>query len=80
MMNPGLTEEGAKVASSVIEAMRGQPMMLVLIIFNVLLLLLVYWGTTDQRKHFVDIIKVVSEQNNKTLTMLGSCMAGKGQQ
>ena len=35
-MNPGAVEEGAKVASGVVEALRAQPIALALIVMNVI--------------------------------------------
>jgi hypothetical protein len=44
-MNPGIGEEAGKVATSTIEALKGSPALLVLVIFNVLFIAtMVYVG------------------------------------
>ena len=42
-MNPGLPEEGAKVANSIVEGLKSQPVTLALIVMNVLFLAFVVW-------------------------------------
>jgi len=42
-MTPGPVEEGAKVASSVVEGLKGQPLSLALIAMNVIFVLFVAW-------------------------------------
>jgi hypothetical protein len=42
-MNPGAVEEGAKVASGVVEGLKSQPLSLALIVLNVLFILFVGW-------------------------------------
>lgn len=42
-MNPGVTEEGAKVATGVVDALRSQPLSLALIILNCLFLIVGYF-------------------------------------
>jgi hypothetical protein len=42
-MNPGAVEEGAKVASNVVEGLKSQPLSLALIVLNVVFILFVGW-------------------------------------
>ena len=42
-MNPGAIEEGAKVATGVVEGLRSQPLSLALIVVNVVFVLFVAW-------------------------------------
>jgi len=50
-MTPGLTTEGAKVAGSVVEGLKSQPLSLALIVMNVVFVLFVAWlaYTINQR-------------------------------
>ena len=42
-MNPGAVEEGAKVAGSVVEGLRSQPLSLALVVMNALFILFTGW-------------------------------------
>ena len=42
-MNPGAVEEGAKVATTVVEGLKNQPLSLALIVLNVVFILFVGW-------------------------------------
>jgi hypothetical protein len=42
-MNPGPVEEGAKVASNVVEGLKSQPLSLALIVVNLVFVLFVGW-------------------------------------
>jgi len=42
-MNPGPVEEASKVAVSVADAMRSQPLVLLVLILNVTFLLMFFW-------------------------------------
>ena len=42
-MNPGPVEEGAKVASNVVEGLKSQPVSLALIVMNALFILFMGW-------------------------------------
>ena len=59
-MNPGLTEEATKVATTTVEALKQTPMTLALVIFNVMFMfLMVYlsvkngarWDAETERLH-----------------------------
>lgn len=41
-MNPGLSEEAGKVATSVVDSLRGHPISLALIVLNVIFLIVGY--------------------------------------
>lgn len=67
-MTPGPSEEVGKVALSVIEALRTQPSMLMLIVFNVLFLCAIAWAVHEQRGYQHEIMK----------TMLENCASQRG--
>jgi hypothetical protein len=43
-MNPGAVEEGAKVATGIVDALKAQPAMLALILVNFGMLLFIFYG------------------------------------
>jgi cbb3-type cytochrome oxidase subunit 3 len=49
-MNPGAVEEGSKVASSLIESLKAQPMTLALVVFNMIFIGAVVYANAEQRK------------------------------
>jgi hypothetical protein len=69
----GAVEEGGKVAVSVVDAMKSQPMTLALIVINLVFLAAVGWGTMKAREGFLDTIKVLIEKQDKTAQMLYNC-------
>lgn len=69
----GPAEEGAKVAVSVVDAMKSQPMTLALIIINLIFLGAVGWGTMKAREGFLDTIKVLIEKQDRTAQLLYNC-------
>jgi len=69
----GPVEEGAKVAVSVVEAMKQQPMVLALIVINLLFLIAVGWGTLKARETFISTIDKLIEKQDKTAEMLYRC-------
>ena len=59
-MNPGLTEEASKVATTTVEALKQTPMILALVIFNVIFMIMMgylslkgnaRWEHENERMH-----------------------------
>jgi hypothetical protein len=73
-MNPGPSDEIGKVAIGVIGALRTQPALLMLILFNALFLGAVFWAVRDQRSYQHEIMKVMLEQNEKAQQLLSRCV------
>lgn len=69
----GPVEEGAKVATSIVEAMKSQPTVLALIVINLLFLVAVGWGTLKARETFISTIDKLIEKQDKTAEMLYRC-------
>lgn len=69
----GPVEEGAKVATSVVAAMSGQPMLLAIIVINLLFLGAVGWGTYKARESFIGTIEKLIDKQDKMAEMLYRC-------
>jgi hypothetical protein len=73
-----LPEQGAKVATSVVDAMRGQPMMLAVIVLNMLMLFIIvfaiYYGVRQTRETEAALIGKLIEQNSKALELMSKCV------
>jgi hypothetical protein len=74
----GPVEEGAKVATGVIESLKGQPIILSLVLFNVLFMGAVAWGTAEARRDFTKTISLLIEKQDKTAEMLYRCTPTPG--
>ena len=70
----GPVEEGAKVASGVVDSLKGQPLVLALVLFNALFMGAVAWGTSEARKDFNKTIQLLIEKQDKTAQMLYNCV------
>jgi hypothetical protein len=71
---PGPIEEGAKVATAVVEAVKNQPMTLAMILFNLLFVLLVFLGSKDFRGNQLKLMSMMIELTGKSQEMLGKCI------
>jgi hypothetical protein len=69
----GPAEEGAKVAVSVVESLKTQPLILALVLFNALFMGAVAWGTAKAREDFTKTIQLLIEKQDKTAEMLYRC-------
>jgi preprotein translocase subunit YajC len=57
-----LPEQGAKVATSVVDAMKSQPMMLAVIVLNAIIITLIYFAITSNRQSQHEIMGKLIEQ------------------
>jgi hypothetical protein len=73
-MNPAPSEEAGQTARSLIDALKANPMTLALVVFNVIFIGAVYFGTRDQRASQGEIIKMLLENQQKTSEMLQQCV------
>jgi hypothetical protein len=69
-MNSGAVEEGGKVAGSLIEAMKTQPMTLALVVFNIVFIFAVLYAGNAQRA----ILDKVITQQSETAKLLYNCI------
>jgi hypothetical protein len=74
----GAVEEGGKVASGVIASLKDQPLILALVLFNVLFMGAVAWGTSKAREDFNKTIQLLIEKQDKTAEMLYRCTPTTG--
>lgn len=72
-MNSSAVEEGGKVASSLIETMKGQPITLAMVVFNIIFVFVVYFGLKSQRESHDKLISRFLEINAETARMLYQC-------
>jgi hypothetical protein len=73
-MMTGPVEESAKVATSLIETMKSQPMTLALVIFNLLFATLVFLGSKDFRANQLQLMTMMIELTGKSQDMLSKCI------
>jgi len=72
-MNPGAVEEGGKVASTLIEGLKAQPIVLALVVFNLAFLILVHFNGRDLRQHQEFQFKLLVENQAKLQELLAHC-------
>jgi hypothetical protein len=73
-MNPGPTEEAGKVAGGIVDALRGQPALLVLAISQAFFLAAIFWAVRDQRIYQHEITKLMIDQQSRAAEMLAKCI------
>lgn len=63
-MNPGLTEEGGQTARSVVDALKTQPLVLVLLLINLVFIIWMAWavheGSTRKDKLVSDMVALLA--------------------
>jgi hypothetical protein len=67
-------EEGGKVAIGVIDALKNQPMLLAVIILNMLVLGLVFWGIHEQRVENAALTSTLLTQLGNAQELLAKCV------
>lgn len=73
-MNGSVPEETSKVATSLIQNLKDQPITLALVLFNMVFVAAVYFGGIDVREHQDKILGLLVEQNTKAQEMLARCI------
>lgn len=73
-MNPGAAEEGVKVAGGIVEALRTQPLLLVLILFNIGVMTMIYFSIRETRSHEFELRKLNLEMLGKAQDLLSKCV------
>ena len=73
-MNPGLTEEGGKVISHTVDALKSQPVTLAMILMNVIFVAAIFWGVKGTREQMHEVMKSILEQNTQAQELLSKCI------
>jgi hypothetical protein len=69
----GPVEEGAKVATGVVDALKGNPVILAVIVLNLVILGMVAWATKEARESFQKTITLMIEKQDKLAQLLYQC-------
>jgi len=64
-MNPGPIEETGKVAIGVVDALKSQPITLAMVLFNMVLLVVVYFGIKNMRDHQSKVLEAIFEHTDR---------------
>jgi len=72
-MNPGPVEEGAETVRTLIGSMKDSPITLAMVLFNMALLVLLYFNGINARASQERIYMSMMEQEKKTAEMLYNC-------
>ena len=70
---PGPVEEAGKVAVSVIDSLKSQPIVLALVVFNVLFIGAVVWWGSQQRRFVHDETAAMVQMQSKMAEMIYNC-------
>lgn len=68
-----LPEHGARVATSAIDALRTQPVMLAVLMLNVIMFAAIAYAITSQRSQQHEIMKTMLEQNGRMVELIAKC-------
>lgn len=68
-----LPEQGARVATSAIDALRAQPIMLAVLMLNVIMFAAIAYAVTSQRSQQHEVMKTMLDQNSRMVELLAKC-------
>ncbi len=69
----GAVEEGGKVATNIVAALSGQPIVLALVVFNCLLMGGVIYGTRENRMSFERTLSKLIDDQHELSKLLYQC-------
>jgi hypothetical protein len=69
-----LPEQGAKVATGAIDALRSQPLLLGVLLLNLLIFVIIFYAVQTNRAAQHEIAKLLIEQNAKAADLLSRCV------
>ena len=70
----GPVEEIGKVTGAALDIVKGQPMILALIVFNLLFAILVFLGSKDFRANQLTLMKMMIELTGDSQKLLAQCI------
>ena len=73
-MNPGLTEEGAKIAGGIIDSLKAQPATLAMIVISFGLLVYTFYEGHTFNKQRAALFHELMDQQNRTALLLSKCI------
>ena len=69
-----LPEQGARVATSAIDALRNQPILLAVLVLNVIMFVAIAYAVVSNRTAQHEVMKTLLEQNAKATELLSRCI------
>jgi hypothetical protein len=73
-MNPGMSEDGAKVAISFIEALKREPISLALVLMNICLLVFFYFWLTSWTAQQARELDLIYADKKEVREMMARCI------
>lgn len=73
-MTPGPSEEVGKVATSFIEAMKAQPITLAVLVFNLVVIVMIYFTGKEFRANSDRVVNTLLTQQREMVDMLSRCI------
>lgn len=73
-MSPGPVEEGGKIATALVESLKAQPAILAILVFNLILMGLVYFSTKEFRALNERVISTLLTQQKDMVDMISRCV------
>jgi hypothetical protein len=70
----GAIESGEKVATSVVDSLKSQPMTLALVVMNVIVVVLIFFGSKDFRANQLQLMSKMIELAQDSQQMLSKCI------
>jgi uncharacterized membrane protein affecting hemolysin expression len=78
-VNPGsIEEEGGATARTLITGLKESPIVLALVLFNIMFVAAVYYGTRENRSALDRVMTALIEQQAKNAEMLYNCTPNRG--
>jgi len=79
-MNPGLEEQGGETARTLITSLKDSPLTLSLVLFNLIFIGVVAYGSFKEREWRTEIFDHMSQQQAKYADMLYNCTPNRPQE
>ncbi len=70
----GPIDEAGKAANTFLDALKGQPLSLALVVMNVALLLLVFWTANQQSESRKEMATLILQRQAETELLLSKCI------